>query len=196
MRSVLAIALLAAAVSGLPAHAQSGGDEIAPRAGSWGAEVVLGTYPGATLLRFSSPTSAWLVGATFNVFRQTTDESATVFPGTTTRTTRVAANVDARVGRRWWKGDDTRTKLRPFSGLGLLGGYGHQPSQRSWSAGAYGEVGATYFFTPHLSLGASGELAMSYAQHRFDYGDIVPRRVDELWNVRGNLVRAGASVYF
>jgi hypothetical protein len=195
MRSALATALLAAAllVPMPAAHAQAALDSIAPRAGSWGGEAVYGGAPGASLLYFSSPRAAWLAGLTFSVSHETAD--VTTLPGATATESGYTAGVDARLGRRWWSADP-RARLRPLTGLGILGGLTSFQFGRTWSAGAYGELGATYFFSPHVSLGASGELAAGYGEDRFATGTVGPDRVTTRWTLRGNLARIAAGVYF
>jgi hypothetical protein len=161
-----------------------------PVAGSWGAEAVIGTGIGANVLRFSSPTAAWLAGLSFNVAHQTDEFSG--FPGGFDRSGWIGF-ADAHLGRRWWTGNRGE-RIRPLTGLGLLGGLSGNPGVQSWNAGGYGELGATYFYSPHLSLGATGELAAVYAHDR--YLDVVAERVTSRWTVWGTLIRVNASVYF
>jgi hypothetical protein len=161
-----------------------------PRAGSWGAEAVFGSGVGANVLRFSSPTSAWLAGLTFSVTHQT--EDFTGFTGGTGQSGWLGFG-DARLGRRWWSGDRGE-RIRPLTGLGVLGGVSSNENFQSWNAGAYGELGATYFVSPHVSLGATGELAAVYLHDRF--ASVGGDRNTTRWLLRGNLVRVNASVYF
>jgi hypothetical protein len=187
----LTAALAAALLTAAPAlHAQQTTDALMPRSGTWGAEAVYGNSFSANLLRFSSPTAAWLAGLSFNVVRQTDNVSG------------VAGNsqsynlgfADARLGRRWWRGG-TGERVRPLGGLGLLGGLSSGSGLQSWSAGGYGELGGSYFFSPHVSLGATGEVVASYMHDHFA-SPIPPDRTSTRWFVRGNLVRVAASVYF
>ena len=60
--------------------------------------------------------------------------------------------------------------------------------------GAYGELGATYFFSPHVSLGAAGELDVNATSDRSSSGSTELK--DHSWQVSGNLVRFMATVYF
>jgi hypothetical protein len=191
---VLAAALLTHA-SGLAAQVVAV-DSTMPRAGTWGAEAMYGGVPAATLLRFSSPSAAWLIGASFSMSRETSDDVIFTSPtaSSVVTETRVTSTIDARLGRRWWAGD-ARSRLQPLRGLGLAGSYVHYPSMISYLVGAYGELGATWFFTPHVSLGASGELLAGYGQDRLAVGTS-PDQVTTRWQVRGNLVRVAAGVYF
>ena len=86
-------------------------DSPAPRAGSWAAEAVYGDGFSANLLRFSSPTSAWLTGLTFSVARETQD--VVTFPGSTTTETTVSGYAAGRLGRRWWSGGWRRSGSAP-----------------------------------------------------------------------------------
>lgn len=195
MRSVpFAAAVAAALITAAPLRAQQTLDSPAPRAGSWAAEAVYGDGFAANLLHFSSPTSAWLTGLTFNVARETQD--VLTFPGGTTTETGYSGYVAARVGRRWWNGT-ANDRFRPLRGVGLLGALSSNPSFRTWNAGAYGELGGTWFFTPHLSLGASGQLSAGYEHQRAPSGTAtIPDRVATSWTVGGSLVRIAAGVYF
>ena len=195
MRSASLIAAFAAAlVTATPLHAQQSLDSPAPRAGSWAAEAVYGDGLGANLLHFSSPTSAWLTGLTFNVARETQD--VLTFPGGTTTETGYTGFVAGRLGRRWWSGSASE-RFRPLRGVGLLGGMSSSQFFRTWNAGAYGELGGTWFFTPHVSLGASGQLSAGYDHERQPSGAAtVPDRITTRWTVGGSLVRIAAGVYF
>ena len=198
MRSVPAVVAFALAliVHAPGLAAQTPADSVMPRANSWGAEAMYGGAPAATLLRFSSPSAAWLVGASFSVSHESVDN--VILTGPTTQVTtedRVITFVDARLGRRWWAGD-ARSRLQPLRGLGLAGTYSNYSFARTYSVGAYGELGATWFFTPHVSLGASGELVASYGEDRQATGTSQPDRVSTRWGVRGNLARVSAGVYF
>jgi hypothetical protein len=174
------------------AGAQAESREITPRSGAWGAEVNVGGSGGA-LLRFSSPRAAWLLGGSFSVIRGERDQLIT-YSGPTSRESTASGFVDLRIGRRWWSGEPA-AQLRPLMGLGVIGGYSSTPGSRATNGGVYGETGATYFFTPHLSLGATGELAVTRYHARRSVAGF-PDMHDDQWLVRGNLVRVNASVYF
>lgn len=195
MRSACSIAAIAAVLfTAIPVHAQQMLDTPAPRAGSWAAEAFYGDGLGANLLHFSSPTSAWLAGLTFNVARETQD--VLTFPASTTIETGYSGYVSGRLGRRWW-GGSSNDRFRPLRGVGLLGGLTNNPSFRRWNAGAYAELGGTWFFTPHVSLGASGQVSADYERQRVLSGTAtIPDRVATSWTAGGSLVRIAAGVYF
>jgi hypothetical protein len=187
----IVVAVAALSLLSRAAHAQSGADDVGPKGGTWGAEATLGGPTGVSLLRLTSPQAAWLLGASFSAGRETSDQ----FNGfTRTRETRMLGSVELRVGRRWWSGE-ARERLKPHAGLGLIGRYASYPSARSWAVGPYGELGATYFFGPHLSLGTSGELAITRSRDTYSGGLGTDLKTDR-WYINGNLVRFNAAVYF
>ena len=179
-----ALAILAPA----PAAAQAAADTAGPRRGSWAAEAEVGGGAGASLLRFQSDRSAWRVGLTFAAGSRREEYEATPFdPARRDRT--VFAFVDARLGWRRYAGRGRR--LRPLGGAGLLGSYSRfSRGQTLWAAGAFGEAGAAYFFTPQVSLGAAGEARLTYDEQQS--GALRVRRV----GAQGTLVRVLGTVYF
>ena len=185
--SMLVVALSAGAST---VHAQQPADSVMPRAGSWGAEAVFGPSVGANVLRFSSPDAAWLAGLVFNVAHQSEDRP--LIQGEVDRSGWTAF-ADGRLGRRWWRGERGE-RIRPLTGLGVSGGVSEGLGIDSWNVGGYGELGATYFVSPHVSLGANSELAIVHLRETLALsgGD----RITTRWIVRGNLVRVHGSVYF
>lgn len=165
-------------------------DPVMPRAGGWGAEAVFANGSGANLLHFSSPTAAWLMGLTFNVGLET--NTATGITGASTSQSSWLGYGYGRLGRRWWRGEGNE-RIRPLTGVGVVGGVSGNSGGQSWSAGGYGELGATYFYSPRVSIGASGELTGVYSRDRYlgAGGDRNSR-----WMVGGTLARVNASVYF
>ena len=193
-RSYAAVAVVGMFLVNSAAVAQTATDSIAPRAGTWAAEASYGGGGAASLLYISSPRAAWLLRATFSVGSQTLDEPQ--FAGgvtTTTRTTSALRNFSLAAGRRWWSGEPS-ARLRPFTGLGLTGRYSAASDARETDVGAYGELGASYFFSPHVSLGAAGELDAGVTSSRFGSSALDAKA--RSWMVSGNLVRFMATVYF
>jgi hypothetical protein len=175
------------------AAAQAVPDSIGPRQGTWGVEASYGPLSGASLLRFSSPRAAWMLGAYFAIGQETSDEPLD-FIGNTTRRTHTLGALEVRVGRRWWSGA-LNEAMRPFVGLGLGGRYASYSNSRSTEGSVNGELGATYFFGPHVSLGGSGELAVIRGQDRY-VNATGPTMTNDRWYVRGNVARLNATVYF
>lgn len=121
-----------------------------PSAGTWGAEASVGGV--ANLLKFRSPSSAWLFGLNgFAAFRNSDNAS---FDGSN-------GYLTARVGRRNYRA--VNEKVRPFSTIAFTGSIqGGDGFSRSWSIGPALEMGTAYLFSSHVSLGASAELAAQY----------------------------------
>ena len=91
--------------------------------------------------------------------------------------------------------------------MGVLGNYAYQHAsyqvQHSWGLGPYGDFGATWFFTPHLSLGALGRLSATWGRSHVTFlgTDATGQAFSE--ETRGSaasysfsLARLTAAVYF
>jgi hypothetical protein len=128
-----------------------------PHGGQWGAEAVVApSTAGASVVRFHSPTFAWLLGAGLSANRSTTKADNPELGGTDFSTS--AVSVSARLGVRWYRHSDN-AKLRPVIGVGALGQFTRvQNITPTRMGGAYAELGAFYFVTPHMSLGGMIEL--------------------------------------
>jgi hypothetical protein len=190
-RYLVAVATL---IAGRDAVAQTAPDSIGPRQGTWGVEASYGPSMGASALRFSSPRTAWMLGVSFAVGQETADRTVDYFSGATARSTNTVGTVEVRAGHRWWTGD-LNQPLRPFVGLGLGSRYSTASSARMYDASVFGELGATYFFGPHVSLGGAGELAIVREHFRFDTAP-GPGATSDSWYVRGDVARLTAAVYF
>ena len=156
---VMVIATLVGGASS-SAAAQSEG----PVAGTSGFEGNAGT---ARFLRFTSPSSAWLVGVDGFYARQDSDDNT--FGGD-------FGFANVRLGLRRYR--KTESRVRPFSTISALVGYQSDDSGSGWTLGSSIDLGTTYFFSPHVSLGGAGELTASYQ------------------NITGNLARSTVFVSF
>jgi hypothetical protein len=139
-------------------------------AGQWAIEFS-GTQDSGNLgfLRFTSPSSAWLIAPGLVVATGQRDagggDEDVSFLG-----------VDLRVGRRGYRA--LGTSVVSFLGLGLHGQRTSQEeesdagdfSTRFWSAGVYGELGGSYFFTPRFALGASATAELAYGKENIETG--------------------------
>ncbi len=161
-----------------------------PGAGTWAAELGIGAGQTATLLRFQSPTSAMLIGA--DVSWVDISEDVPGLEGVR-RERYTLANVTGRIGFRRYRG--TAAAVRPFTGLGVLAGLSRSPGGPGWTAGAYGELGASCFFSPHVSLGATGGLQVTYARLKQEFagGESLTRRQ---LSIRAVAVQLLGTVYF
>ncbi len=121
----------------------------APEKGTWGGEVAVGEGQSASLLKFLSPRWAVVAGATLTSYKSSFQSGDIAIDD---RFTLAALQVGARRYAR------TGLGVRPVVGGGLLiAGRTGNPT----SYGAYGELGAVYFFNPHVSLGAIGTASVT-----------------------------------
>jgi hypothetical protein len=195
------LATIALVALGPTVRAQAA-DSIVPRRGAWGAEVG-DPFGGATVLKFVSPTSAWTFGVGAGTGR--TDAVGNL---------QTNGDVNGAIGHRWYHSIAGDAHLHPTFGFGVTGQYAryHQsndtPSEMSnhtqsnWAVGAYGEFGATWFFTPHLSLGALGRLSAGWGrQHetfteRFNGSTTSNESTADLSSYTLTVARLTAAVYF
>jgi len=188
-----AAAITPALVAPAPARAQDvapARDSTGPRAGAWAAELGVGAGQTATLLRFRAPTSAVLFGA--QVFVENVSEDVPSIDGVRTEEYTLAS-VTARLGVRRYRA--TLGSARPFGSAGLLAGYVNDPGGPGWVGGAFGEIGASYFFSPHVSLGAAGGVQVTYSRLSRGFGG-GPRLVRRELGVRASAVQLLGAVYF
>ena len=145
-----------------PLRAQSRADTTTGfRRGQWAVEFIPGSsFTTVGVLRFSTPTRAWVLDGSANYSHQTA--TATGAPDQSAN----SAGLSARFGPRWYHAEYER--VVSFVGLGITGNYfGNSQSassanrDESWSAGAYGELGLQYLLTPHLALGVRGNALAS-----------------------------------
>ena len=177
-------------------------DSLVPHRGTWGAEMPM-FITGGSLLRFTSPSTAWLAGLDINASGQA--HPSPLFNSGS------SSYVRGQLGHRWYTpvGDGEVAHLRATYGVGLIGLLGHNKngdqSDQVWNAGGYGEFGATWFFTRHLSLGAFGMLQGTWGKDRQRFTILPPSQAtpatqvtetSTTWTVSANLVRVTAAVYF
>ena len=150
-------------------------DSLPFREGQWGAEFAIndGTF-GLGVLRFRSARRAWLLDASIGASWSHTEGG---FSGEETGR---SVFVRLRAGPRRYR--PIASGAAAYLGTGLTGAYAWSVDgisrRQLWDAGVYGELGAVYFVTRRLSLGARVEAAASYAVSRqtasnpsFDYRD-------------------------
>jgi hypothetical protein len=142
---ILTQALVVACVS-RAASAQTEG----PVAGTWAVEG--GPFGGGGLMHFRSPTSATMIGVSA-YFTRMDDGSGSAL-------TFVSSQL--RLGLRSY--GESRNNVRRFSTLSGILGFERDdnPGENTWLVGAAWEIGAAYFFTPHVSMGGSGDLNATY----------------------------------
>jgi hypothetical protein len=136
--AVAALTLAAAVADTRTAEAQVAERKGAPDKGTWGAETSSGAGQNATLLLFVSPKWALQGGGGINSFESGNS------PGRYTTS-------NLLLGVRRYGG--TGLGFRPIAGAGATLGTATGSGQQ---LGVFGELGASYFFNRHLSLGANG----------------------------------------
>jgi hypothetical protein len=179
------------------ARAQSS-DRVEPHAGAWGAELQP-FATGASLLYFPKSSSAWLLGADVSYTHSNRPQAVSSL------STNNLTFVRGQLGHRWYRGSDMH--LRTLYGLGAMGSLGNTDNgpfnDRQWSAGPYGELGGVWFFTPHLSLGATGQAQVLFGQDRStgggvtSTGDVITSTsTAHTISISATAVRMTAAVYF
>lgn len=161
MRAFLSATVLLACAFGFPRRAvaqTTAPDSLPFRRGQWAVEFPLNKSVGIGFLRFGSNRSALQLDARFLLAKDKSDASDL---GSWEESNR---SVDVRIGRRVYRPLVPKTAILFSVGV-APGWYRRTYSQTStsgtfstlaagWTAGAFAEVGASYFVTPKLSLGA------------------------------------------
>lgn len=138
-------------------------DSLPFRTGQWGAEFAIndGTI-GLGVLRFRSPRKAWLLDASVGA-AWAESESPNLGEYRSSN-----VSVRLRAGPRRYR--PIANGSAAYAGMGLTGSYAWATSgdnrARFWDAGVLGELGAVYFVTRRLSLGAQVEALAAYSQTR------------------------------
>jgi hypothetical protein len=134
-------------------------------AGQWAARFqVANGFVGVGALHFSSPDRAWSLGGHLS--------GAYTNFGASDQTEN-SQELGLNVGRRRYRTGAAR--VRPFAGGGIIANFsrGHQVSGANdatdvgFGGGMYGELGATVFFAPELSLGAAW--SANFSVNRFNH---------------------------
>ena len=161
-RSLMLAAVCVLAPAAREVSAQTSGDTttVSFHAAEWGVGFILqNNVNSAGVLRFSTPTRAWVLDGSASFDRQS--QSSSVSGNETARVT----NLNAQLGPRWYhamSGHVTR-----YLGLGVSGAYGRSELASTsahasdWGMGAYGEAGMQYLITRYLGLGWRGTLSAS-----------------------------------
>ncbi len=179
-------------------------DTIPFHAHQWAAQFAGGTsFASLGVLRFTAPTRAWLLDFRFTGAHSHDREyvqDTLVSDGYTS-----TANIDARIGRRFYQ--HRGKSVASFQTVGLLGGYAHACSARKqppvsggscangWTAGAYGELGGAYLITRRFSIGGTATAAFSYQRTT---GKASGGQVEKRWSYSASIqgLAFAATVYF
>lgn len=167
-----------------PTYAQSASASDVPR---WGGELCVSC--GATLLRFRNPNSAWLLGGSASYTHLHSETTSPFGPGDIENTDAFSATL--RAGIRFYHGP--QLGMRPFTSFAALVGFttGDFDAVRY---GTTGELGASYFFTSHVSLGVSASLTLDVLQSKRTFSSATVQ--DRYVNVAFDGVNLLAAVYF
>lgn len=149
------------------AQAPATSDSLPFRSGQWGAQFAVSSgMPAVGVLRFRSPSSAWLLNADLEA--ASADQSADTEERSST-----GAYGSIQLGIREYR--PVAARVARYHGAGVLLAYQRQSTEsdepsifrndfRAFGPGAYGELGASYLVTRHLSLGATTRLEMRYSR--------------------------------
>lgn len=167
-------------------------DSLPFRAGQWGAQFAIndGTI-GLGVLRFRSARKAWLLdaslGASWSDIESPFDDDI-----------RRSVFVRLRAGPRRYR--PIATGSAAYLGMGLTGSYGWLASDdtraHTWDAGVFGELGAVYFVTRRLSLGAQVEVSGSFAESHQRYSSPPGAFRDRHVSINVRPVRIVGALYF
>jgi hypothetical protein len=168
-------------------------DSLPFRRGQWGAEFSVddGTF-GIGVLRFRSAQTAWLLDGSVAA-----EWSEAEYPGDSSRTGRTFF-VNVRSGPRWYR--PLAASAAGYFGVGLTGSYAWMEREDTswwemWGAGVFGELGAAYFVTRHLSLGARVAVGAAYSVSRQAYSQL-GEVSDHTWSLEVSRVRIVGALYF
>lgn len=190
---LIAIAFAAAVSPSLLLAQTAPADTLPFRRGQWAAQLYAFSSQGFGVLRFRSPSSAWLL-----------DGAVQVEDVQATQGDRTNASASLRVGSRAYR--PVAPKVVRYLGVGVIGSYWgfHNESAttgivyRGWNAGGglYAEVGADYLITSHLGLGASANINAQVRGGRIDNGSGNGETGDFGWSVGAGALRVLGTIYF
>lgn len=136
--------------------------------GQWAAHVAMNglTFGGVDVVKFTSPTRAWVASAVVN-------GSTTRTSGNPAFSSQTFEAFSLSLQRRFLRPAGEHAVL--YVSPGIEGGYGHSCStapaapsfcDRTWNAGLLAELGAEYVINRHLGVGARYRAILDY--NRFD----------------------------
>lgn len=173
------------------------------RRGQWGAEITLFTGFRMGLLRFSTPTQAWLLDVALAAAAERSSD-----PNGATRTAG-SANAFMRIGRRRYRPlvrrtDDVQARVAAFGAVGgfvsgsWASGSGLSARQTRGAVGVFVEPGATTFVTEYLALNASieGIVEGEYATTTYVLSTGREKSISRRASIRVGAVRVFGSVFF
>jgi hypothetical protein len=171
------------------------------RRGQWAAQFAAGfDFNTVGFLLFRSPTRALLLDVELGGGHSemlTGDSTGLQFAGVNSN-----AFTQLRFGWRRYSGGEP--KIATHYTVGVLGGFehaavsssGNSQQRNGWTAGLFGDLGATYLVTPHLGLGALASASLSYFTATVE---TQPSGVkNRLWNLGGSGITGSivATLFF
>jgi hypothetical protein len=174
------------------------------RGGQWAAQFEVGYYfTSVGFLKFSSPTRALVVD--LRLTGSHGEGSRTDTAGTRYLGFQSDAVTQLRLGFRRFRTVEHR--IAPHYSLGVLAGLNHHASgtpgfkseSNEWTAGAYGDIGATYLVTSSLGLGALATVSLAYTlDHQTSQPSQGSGSTVRSWLISGSAVNASlvATLFF
>lgn len=183
MRRTLLVSCVVAGVTvGQVVHAQAA-PTLPFRAGQWGAEFSVANQTVGTILRFDAPDRAWAIGGSLG--------GTWVWSNTTPPGDRSSADLSLRISRRRYRA--LTTGVAGYAALGAGVGLSREwfpgSSRGSLSVGPLGQVGASWFVLPRLSVGADAALLVNLFRTR--QREVVPGGPTTIRTTTGLSVFAG-----
>jgi hypothetical protein len=136
------------------------------RAGQWGAQFTGGSFSSLGVVKFRSATRALVLDVHVGGVHQEH------FIGDSLDVLGSNASINVRVGRRSYRSVADRVVAQHT--FGVAAGFDHSVStspgfgtfaNNGWSAGPFAELGAAYLITPHLAVGATGGVSVTYGRN-------------------------------
>jgi hypothetical protein len=168
--------------------------------GQWGAEFAAGTtFASAGVLYFRSPSSAWLLDATFvlDYGKSSVSSSDTLYPSLSSTTS--DGSIALRAGIRSYHPIGHETQF--FTTLGGLVRYSAGAdrgdlSGNDWTGGlgAFGEIGGNYMINPHIGVGATAGVNLTYNHQEQKVNGFT--NVSDFVSLSGALFALRLGIYF
>jgi len=194
-------ALLAVSTPSLFAQQGAPADSSPFKSGQWALQFGGGANFGSLgALKFTSARAAWLID--FQVNGSHYHQEYAIAPDSVVEDFSSTASITGRLGRRAYQ---PHSPLASYETVGLLGGFAHNcfgstyilgsRCSNGWTAGAFGEVGAIYLVTSHLSLGGAAGLSFAYTRTR---NSSPGQRSVSSWSYSGSLgtLSLNTTLYF
>jgi hypothetical protein len=171
------------------------------RRGQWAAQFAAGfDFSTVGFLLFRSPTRALLLDVRLGGGHSETlsgDSTGLQFAG-------LSSNAFTQLRFGWRRYSSGEPKIATHYTFGVLGGFEHSAGSASgsslqrngWTAGLFGDLGATYLVTPHLGLGALASASLYYSTSTAETRPTGGK--NRTWNIGGSGVTGSivATLFF